>query len=198
VEKDRHNRINVEQQLEAILFFKGEPVKIRELSTILKKSEKEIEEALVNLKEQLTDRGIGLMEKDHCVMLGTAVELSPLIERIRKAELNKDVGRAGLETLSIILYKSPVSRSEIDYIRGVNSTFILRALMVRGLVERVHNPNDSRSFLYKPTFELLSFLGIGKLEELPNFYTVKNELENFAHTGEEKGYDDGGNTERST
>ena len=190
--------MNIEQQVEAILFFKAEPIKIKELATILKKSEKDIQEALVNLKEQIEGRGICLMEKDASVMLGTAPELSELIERIRKAELSRDVGRAGLETLSIILYKSPIARSEIDYIRGVNSTFILRALMVRGLVERVQNPDDARSFLYKPTFELLSFLGISNIEELPNFDTAKKELRIFVKAGEEKIEDDGENTERST
>ena len=194
--EENQNEKRVEQQLEAILFFKGEPVKIRELSNILKISEKSIEQALGSLKEHLRGRGICLMEKDNSVMLGTAVELSKLIEHIRKAELSKDVGRAGLETLSIILYKSPIARSEIDYIRGVNSTFILRALLVRGLVERVHNPSDTRSFLYKPTFELLSFLGISSTSELPNFDTAKNELKSFAKAREEKVEDNGENAEQ--
>ena len=195
MERDQSSRMSVEQQLEAILFVKVEPVKIEELSNTLKISEKIVEEALVNLKEQLKGRGICLMEKDNSVMLGTAPELSDLIEQIRKAELSKDIGRAGLETLSIILYKSPVGRSEIDYIRGVNSTFILRALMVRGLVERIHNPSDARSFIYKPTFELLSFLGISNVSELPNFDKALEELVVFAEEREEKNEDDGGSTE---
>ena len=189
------NTGGIEKQIEAILFFKGEPVKIKELSNFLKISEKNIRAALENLKEQLKGRGICLMEKDDSVMLGTTPELSELIEHIRKEELKKDIGKAGLETLSIILYRSPIGRSEIDYIRGVNSTFILRALMVRGLVERISNPKDARSFFYKPTFELLSFLGISNINELPNFDKAKEELEIFAKAREEKNYDDGGNTE---
>ena len=195
MEENQNNRMSVEQQLEAILFFKGEPVKIKELSNTLKMSEKVVEEALVNLKEQLKGRGICLMEKENSVMLGTAPELSDLINQIRKAELNRDIGRAGLETLSIILYKSPVGRSDIDYIRGVNSTFILRALMVRGLVERIHNSSDARSFLYKPTFELLSFLGISNVSELPNFDKALEELMVFAKAREEKTEDNGESTE---
>ena len=198
MEGNQNSGINEEQQLEAILFFKGEPVKIKELANIFEKNEKDIEKALVNLKEQLKGRGICLMKKDDSVMLGTIPELSKLIENIRKAELSRDVGKAGLETLSIILYKSPIARSEIDYIRGVNSAFILRALMVRGLVERVHNPSDTRSFLYKPTFELLSFLGISNVEELPNFHTAKKELDDFAAIKEEIVEDNGGNTIQST
>jgi segregation and condensation protein B len=75
----------------------------------------------------------------------------------------KDLGKAGLETLSIILYQGPISRAEIDYIRGVNSNFILRNLLIRGLIERVENPHDQRSFLYKPTLELISYLGLSKI-----------------------------------
>jgi len=112
-------------------------------------------------------------------MLGTAPEMGELIEALIKEELSKDLGKAGLETLSIVLYRGPISRSKIDYIRGVSSTFILRNLLVRGLVERVSNPDDQRSFLYKPTFELLSYLGISRIEDLPEYDAVKQELESF-------------------
>jgi segregation and condensation protein B len=84
---------------------------------------------------------------------------------------------AGLETLSIVLYLGPVSRSEIDYIRGVNSNFILRNLLMRGLVERIEHETDKRSLKYRPTFELLSFLGIGSVEELPEYETTRAEIE---------------------
>lgn len=186
--------MTLEQQLEAILFFKGEPMKIKEVASILKKSEEDVKNALSNLKEQLQGRGICIVEKDNSVVLGTTPEASDLIEQVRKVELSRDIGKAGLETLSIVLYKSPVARSEIDYIRGVNSSFILRALMVRGLIERVQNPADSRSFLYKPTFDLLAFLGISNINELPNFDATKTELESFTQVKDDNTTDDGGNT----
>ena len=119
------------------------------------------------------------METDEEIMLGTAKELSPLIEQITKEELIKDLGKAGLETLSIVLYQGPISRAGIDYIRGVNSQFILRNLLIRGLIERVDNPADSRSFLYKPTLALLSHLGISSIAELPEYEQVKKDIENF-------------------
>ncbi len=133
----------------------------------------------LELKEKLSDRGIGLIRKEDEVMLGTVSEMSDLIEEIRKEELTKDLGKAGAETLSIVLYKGPITRAEIDYIRGVNSTFILRNLLIRGLVEKVPNPKDQRSFLYKPTLELLSYLGISGIEELPEFDTVQSEIKTF-------------------
>ena len=96
-----------------------------------------------------------------------------------KEELSRDIGKAGLETLSIIIYRGPISRREIDYIRGVNSTFIIRNLLIRGLVEKVQAEKDQRSFLYKPTLELLSFLGVRNFEELPDYAAVRVELEKF-------------------
>jgi len=177
--------MDLDSKIEAILFFRGEPISIRDLARLLETPERNIREGLDTLEKKLAGRGVRLMVKSDEVMLATAPELSDLIEQIRKEELTKELGKAGLETLSIVLYKGPITRSEIDYIRGVNSTFILRNLMIRGLIERTVNPKDQRSFLYKPTFELLSFLGITKLEELPEFDTVKQELEEFSNTENE-------------
>ena len=82
-----------------------------------------------------------------------------------------------METLSIVLYKNGVSRSEIDYVRGVNSSFTLRALSVRGLVEKTIDAKDSRRYIYRPSFELLSFMGIKNVEELPDYGEVNKELQ---------------------
>jgi segregation and condensation protein B len=171
--------MKLDTKIEALLFFKGEGVKIKELMKLLKTDKEDVENALLELKEKLSDRGIGLIRKEDEVMLGTVSEMSDLIEEIRKEELTKDLGKAGAETLSIVLYKGPITRAEIDYIRGVNSTFILRNLLIRGLVEKVPNPKDQRSFLYKPTLELLSYLGISGIEELPEFDTVQSEIKTF-------------------
>lgn len=171
--------MELHKQIEAILFFKGEPVKAAALAKMLNVKTKEILEACLVLKEELSERGIRLLSKDDKYSLGTSPEMSDLIVSIRKEELSRDIGKAGLETLSIILYKGPVARAEIDYIRGVNSSFIVRNLLIRGLVERSVNPRDSRSFLYMPTLELLSFLGITDINELPDFEKVQNELQTF-------------------
>src|SRR3989344_4450492 len=125
--------------IEALLFFRGEPVSKRELAKSLGVKEKEVAEGLSELKEKLAGRGVALLENGEEVELRTAPEASELIETIRREELSRDLGKAGAETLAIILYRNPVTRADIDYIRGVNSTFILRNLLIRGLVERVQN-----------------------------------------------------------
>ena len=177
--------MTLESKIEAVLFWKSEPVQIKRLATLLKKSEPEIAEAIKNLENGLAERGIELVQKDDEVMLGTRPEMSDIIETLTKEELIRDIGRAGLETLSIIVYRGPTTRRDIDYIRGVNSSFIVRNLMIRGLVEKVPNPSDERSFLYKPTFQLLQYLGVGKLDELPELAEVKEELAKYEQMADE-------------
>lgn len=178
--------MDLEQKIEAILFFKGEPISRKRLSEILKVGQTEINEGIEKLKESLQNRGIVLIEKDNDITLGTALELSKLIEDLQKEELNKDLSKASLETLSIILYKNGVSRAEIDYIRGVNSSFTLRALSVRGLIEKITDVKDNRRFIYKPSFELLSFMGVKSVEELPEYQEVNNGIENAAKNLEDE------------
>jgi len=178
--------MDLSKKIEAILFWKGEPISIKKLSAAVSATEEETKSAVDALENSLKERGLVIVKKEDEVMLGTSPDLSSLIEKLTKEELVRDLGKAGLETLSIVLYQGPISRSEIDYIRGVNSTFILRNLMIRGLVERVQNPGDQRSFLYKATFDLLQYLGVSKIEDLPEFSQVKADIESFKKQREEE------------
>ena len=178
--------MNLESKLEAILFWKGEPMSRKKIVEVLKVGESEINEAVEKLKENLKERGIALLEKDNEITLGTAPELSDLIGNLQKEELNKELSKASLETLSIVLYKNGANRAEIDYIRGVNSSFTLRALSVRGLVEKILDPKDSRRYIYKPSFELLSYMGIKSVAELPEYSEVSNSINIAAKNLEEE------------
>jgi len=159
--------MDVEQQIEALLFYKGEPVSTKELSILLDVSEEEVLSRAKNLEITLKTRGLRLGILEDTLELRTAGEMSDIILKLQKADLSRSLGKAGSETLAIILYKGPIARAEIDYIRGVNSTFILRNLLIRGLIEKVPNPRDQRSYLYKTTHELLAHLGITNVKELP-------------------------------
>ena len=172
--------MDIASKVEAILFFKNEPVSRKKLATWLDIEEYELDEGVKTLEDNLDKRGgLKLIQKDGFLALGTDPEAGELIEGLVKDDLNKDLGRAGLETLAIVLYWGPVSRSEIDYIRGVNSSFIVRNLMVRGLIERVVDPKNSRSFLYRPTFELLGHLGLKSVTDLPDYDKVVENLKAF-------------------
>lgn len=167
------------QHIEAILFWKGDTVSISTLSKITGKNNQEVIGALGELKGLLSNRGIVLIEHDGEFTLGTNPESSRLIEAVRTEELSKDLGKASLETLAIVLYQGPIRRSEIDYIRGVNSNFILRNLLIRGLIERKIDKQDSRAAVYQPTLDLLRFLGITEVAQLEDFDTVKETIQAF-------------------
>jgi segregation and condensation protein B len=169
--------MQLEQKIEAILFYKNEPLEIKTLSKMLGEKEEAVRSALQNLANSLKERGICLILTENEASLATAPQLTSLIAEIARDEMKREIGKAGLETLSIILYNGPVSRREIDYMRGVNSTFILRNLSIRGLVERVEDEKDKRVFKYKATLSLLAHLGLTKIEELPNFAEFKQKIE---------------------
>lgn len=164
------------QKIEALLFYKNEPVEIKWLANVLKLDDEKISEALAELRNSLEGRGVVLVNNGEEVSLGTHKDASDIIESIIKNEIDRQLSKAALETLSIVLYKGPISRSEIDYTRGVNSQFILRNLLIRGLVEKVQNESDLRSVHYKPSIALLSHLGIRNVDELPNYLSVREDL----------------------
>jgi segregation and condensation protein B len=174
-------KLSLSAQIEAILFFKTDALSVKKLAEILKVSITEIEVSLRQLELELSLRGVSITRIEDEVMLATSNEMGPLIEKMSKEELEGEMSKASVETLSIIMYKDGASKSEIDYIRGVNSNFILRALQIRGLVERKPNPKDARGFIYIPTFDLYNYLGITKKEELPDYEKFIKELEQISN-----------------
>ena len=168
--------MNIDSKIEAILFYKNEPVSVREMARLLRFSSSEIEESLEILDKRLRGGGLILMRREDDLSLGTNPGVSPLIEEMVKGELARDLGVASLDTLSIILYYGPIGKAQIDNIRGVNSSFILRNLLIRGLIAREVNDKDQRSFLYKPTIDLLAYLGIQKVELLDGYKEARTLL----------------------
>ena len=168
--------MDLTQRLEAFLFWKGEPVSFNDLAKILETDTTEIENAVRNLTDQYQGRGIAVVSQNNEVAMVTAPGASELIEKVTREELSSEIGKAGLETLTIIAYKGPISRAEIDYIRGVNSSFIIRNLMIRGLIEKASQTKDARVFLYQPTMELTKHLGLGSIADLPEYQVLRENL----------------------
>lgn len=174
---------NLEQLIEAILFWKGEPVSIKKLAELCKSTPDEVSSAVTRLESTLQNRGIVLLKNEDEIMLGTHPFASKIIEDLTREELSKELSKATLETLSIILYMSPIKRSEVDYIRGVNSQFSIRHLEMRGLIQKTTSESDSRVYLYSPTFEALSYLGVTNINEIPGFDDIKAKLDSFKDQG---------------
>ena len=164
------------QHIEALLFASGRPYARIELARLLEVDEAQLEEGIRQIVRRQAGRGIVLVDDGTELELRTASEVTELLERVRIADYARDIGKAGLETLSALLYKGPLSRSEIDFIRGVQSTQILRTLTMRGLIRRVQNPRDPRSVLYEPTTELLATLGLTHGHDLPDYTDIVAKL----------------------
>ena len=151
----------------------GRPLSRAELGKQLGVSVEDIAAALAQAQP---GRGVVLVDDGKMVELRAAPEASELIERIRKDEYAREVGKAGQEVLAAVIYRGPLTRSEIDFIRGVNSSQTLRTLTMRGLVRKIQNPKDSRSFLYESTTELLATLGVQRAQDLPEYAMVREKL----------------------
>ena len=177
--------LNLENKIEAVLFFKNDPVSVAELGKWLGEKPDVVRKALVTLEDSYLGRGVVIISDGEFVSLGTHPDASQLIENLQKEEWSRELSHASLETLAIVLYKGPISRREIDYIRGVNSSFTLRTLLIRGLIERT-DPSTSlgagKSYSYKASFKLLEHLGITRLQDLPEYENAFRKIEEFKKT----------------
>lgn len=168
-------------KLEAILFIHGEPLPAVKLGELLSVEQDELAALLGTLEERLraAERGLMLLKDREKVQLVTKPEFHSVLEGFVKEELSEDLTPAVLETLAIISYFGPISRSRIEYQRGVNSMFILRNLLLRGLVERFPDPQHANSFLYRASLDLWKHLGLSRKEDLPEFEKFQGLLAQF-------------------
>lgn len=165
--------------IEALLFVHGDPMRVSRLGDLLGREAAEIEAALTALTGELSGRGLRLLRNDDEVMLGTAPEAASFVENLVKEEFAGKLTKAALDTLSIIVYYGPISRPDIDFIRGVNSSFSLRNLMISGLIERESSEKDKRVYIYKPSMRFLEYLGITRLEDLSEYEDFRKNIEAF-------------------
>lgn len=161
--------------IESILFAYGEPLSLEKLTKLTKVKKEDVEEALNALAKEYAGRGLVILEKDGEYQMGSNPASARYVEDLVKNEFAEELSRAAVETIAIIAYKGPLTRAKIEYVRGVNSSFTLRNLLMRGLVERIENPKDARSYLYKVSFDFLRHLGLAKLEDLPQYEEFRKE-----------------------
>jgi segregation and condensation protein B len=167
---------NLKSIIESILFVSGEPIKISRIAKVTGAKIPEIENAIMMLQSEYANgHGIVIIKKEDSIQMATSSENSEIISELIKSEIQENLSKAALEVLSIVAYRGPISRINIEAIRGVNCTFTLRNLMMRGLLERVENPKDNRSYLYKISFEFLKKLGLDDISKLPDFETLSKD-----------------------
>lgn len=172
---------------QALLFAEGDSLPVKKLAQLLECDQAALLQALAELKQGLNGSGITLVQTDLEVALAVSPDSAETVRTVRAKENARDIGDAGLEVLGIVLYEGPSTRADIDYIRGVNSSSTIRALLSRGLLERIGNPMDGREYLYQPSIELLAHLGITNTQELPDYATIARELATFKVSAKAEG-----------
>lgn len=164
--------------LESLLLISGEPLSYARLAKIVGVEENQVREAANLLTESYaksTERGIMIIENNNQLLLATKPEYAEYIEALTKSTLQENLSKAGLEVLSIIAYRSPITKAEIEAIRGVNCSFTVRNLLLRDLIEREGNPEDSRGHIYRPSFRFLETLGIRSVADLPEYAVLSQD-----------------------
>ena len=163
-----NNELNLAAKIEAMLFVSAEPVPLGQLSQALDITSSVVERGLKELEESLQGRGLRLQRNAGRVQLTTAPDLAGLVETFLGLEAITHLSRAALETLAIIAYQQPVTRPQVDAIRGVNSDAMLKSLLSKGLIlESGRTDGPGRPILYSTTPEFLQHFGLNSLMELP-------------------------------
>ena len=140
-------------------------------------SEEELKQAVAELVSENQSSGIILLAHNNKLQLSSNPDHSSVVKKFLSLELREKLTDAALETLAIILYKQPISKAEIENIRGVNSQYTLRHLLIRGLIEKIQSPSDRRMQLYKTTLEFMQHLGIKDMKDLPDFEELTKSIE---------------------
>lgn len=167
--------ISLQSKLEAILLVSSDPVSLENLAKFFKVKEDVLQKEIETLREIYKQRksGLTLVEKKGWIQMVSSAECGEVVAEFLEKEINEKISEASAEVLAIVAYRGPISRAEIDYIRGVNCGFILRGLALRGLIERKNNPLDNRSFIYEVSLDFLKSLGINRIEELKDYAILK-------------------------
>jgi segregation and condensation protein B len=167
---------NLKSKIESLLFVSAKPMSSRQLADLIKKDEKEIKEAGDSLVEEYKEskRGVQIVKNNTKYQMVSLPENAKLVGEFVNDETSGDISRPSLEALTVIAYRGPISKLDLDRIRGVNCSLILRNLLIRGLIEAKADKVKNETY-YSVTFDFIRFLGINKLEELPDYERLRKD-----------------------
>lgn len=171
------NPAKYKSQILSILFVASKPVRLKELADTLDIPEEELKTVVSELVSANQESGIILLSHDNKLQLASNPDNSSVVKKFLALELREKLTDTSLETLAIILYRQPISKAEIENIRGVNSQYTLRHLLIRGLIEKIQSSTDRRIQLYKTTLELMQHLGIKDMKDLPDFAELTKSIQ---------------------
>jgi segregation and condensation protein B len=178
--------MTTKQLIESLLFISGRPMSESKLIEILQKDAKEVRAAAEELMSEwnVPERGVHVIKTGTSYQMATNPALAYLVKDFVKAEQSGELSRPSLETLTIVAYRGPITKAELEQIRGVNCSLILRNLLIKGLVE-AREDQEKMATVYNITFDLVKFLDINRVEELPDYQKL-NSNENLKKLLEQK------------
>src|SRR3989304_6900002 len=164
---------NLKNIIESILPVAEKPVSLKELATIGNPMIPDVQKATVKLIEEYKEKGIRIIRKGDYLHIVSAPENAQFVAKYLNEELRHDLSQPAMETLAIITYKQPLTRLDIEEIRGVNSEYLLRNLMIRGLIAEVGRKEAvGRPILYGTTMEFLQYFGLENENQLPKLDNI--------------------------
>lgn len=176
--------MSLKSQLESLLFVAVKPLAIKELAILTKAKAQEVESSLDELAQNYQDeaRGLAIIKNNNQYQLTTAAANAALVQEFLKDETSGELSQPSLEALSIIAYRGPIGKLEIEKIRGINCSLIIRNLLLRGLIEEKFNKEAQENY-YTVTPDFIRFLGLGNITHLPDYaklnsFAALNDIQN--------------------
>ena len=181
--------MNIKSKIESLLFIAAKPMGVKQLAGLIKKEGKEIkaagDELVKDYKE--SQQGVQIIKNGNKYQMVSAPENAKLIQEFIKDETTGELSRPSLEALTIIAYRGPISKINLDRIRGVNCALILRNLLIRGLIEAKFDKQKKDTY-YTVTFDFIRYLGIRDIKELPEYERLHQDdtIDRVLDDGDEK------------
>ncbi len=166
---------DLHSKIESILFVSSKPVSIKQLAKLLGTDETTLESAGQELVEKHKNNGVVVLFTGGNLQMATNSQNTEVVNNFLNADLREKLTDATVEVLGIISYRGPITRAEIEAIRGVNSQYSVRNLLIRGLIEKVPG-TDSRSVSYQVTTDFLQQFGLTSTKDLPDFNTLTQQI----------------------
>lgn len=167
--------MKLQHLLESLFFVSSRPLSLKELVDFSKQDAQEVESAINELMSEYSEnnRGLRIIENNKKYQMASAPDNAKLIQDFLQTEVSGELTPASLETLTIIAYRSPIKKSDLEKIRGINCSLILRNLLIKGLIEE-KNTSDNEESEYSPSLEFIKFLGVNSLKDLPDYDKFHN------------------------
>lgn len=169
--------MTIESILEAVLYASGQSVSIKKLSSVLDLDEDAIKLGLQRLQTQLQEqeRGLALILEEKNAELVTSADAADAVRAVLEVEAQGELSKAAMEALAIIAYRGPITRPELEQIRGIQSSMILRILAIRGLIEQKEETRLGQP-VYMVTSEFFKHMGYTSADQLPDYHSLRNHV----------------------